>query len=258
MGDSQDAKIKGTYTHWTEPEHKMLLRLLVEAINLGFRDANNKFNKLTVESRVLSTLNQMLGAKKTYAQFRNRMRVLKTKYQSLADLLRFNSGFGWDSETKKFTARDEVWNEYLKELRMIFSSNIASGHNVVGLGDPVDAYAYQAGDNDETNVPNRVQMVDDVEGITYENISVEEVFSSLEKSSLKERKQEWEKEAEEKEAEDKANNVWDAIKEIPDLDDDLRYEAMTLVHSLTMKFGFVQMSIEDRRGWIKRNLHKLP
>ncbi|WZY99022.1 hypothetical protein YC2023_071351 [Brassica napus] len=38
-----------------------------------------------------------------------------------------------------------------------------------------------------------------------------------------------------KEAEEKANNVWDAIREIPDLDADLRYEEMTLVHSLGMK-----------------------
>ncbi|CAF1776618.1 unnamed protein product [Brassica napus] len=66
----------------------------------------------------------------------------------------------------------------------------------------------------------------------------------------------WVKEAEEKEAEDKANNVWDAIKEIPDLDDDLRYEAMTLVHTLGMKSGFVNMSITDRCGWIRRNLRK--
>ncbi|WZY72489.1 hypothetical protein YC2023_004729 [Brassica napus] len=66
----------------------------------------------------------------------------------------------------------------------------------------------------------------------------------------------WEKEAEEKEADDKANNVWDAINEIPDLDDDLRYEAMTLVHSLGMKSGFVKISVADRRGWIKKNLRK--
>ncbi|KAF2614497.1 hypothetical protein F2Q70_00011599 [Brassica cretica] len=38
-----------------------------------------------------------------------------------------------------------------------------------------------------------------------------------------------------KEAEEKANNVWDTIREIPDLDDDLRYEEMTLVHCLGMK-----------------------
>ena len=66
---------------------------------------------------------------------------------------------------------------------------------------------------------------------------------------------EWE-EDEEKETKDKANNVWDAINEIPDLDDDLRYEAMTLVHSLGMKSGFVKMSVADRRGWIKQNLRK--
>ncbi|EOA39191.1 hypothetical protein CARUB_v10012158mg [Capsella rubella] len=60
----------------------------------------------------------------------------------------------------------------------------------------------------------------------------------------------WEKETEEKEFGDKANNVWDGIKEILDLTDDMRNEAMTLVHSLGMKFGFVHISIEERKGWI--------
>ena len=46
-----------------------------------------------------------------------------------------------------------------------------------------------------------------------------------------------------KEAKEKANNVWDTIREIPDLDDDLRYEEMTLVHCLGMKSGFVNISI---------------
>lgn len=67
----------------------------------------------------------------------------------------------------------------------------------------------------------------------------------------------WVKEVEEKEVEDKVNNVWDVIKEIFDLDDDLRYEAMIFVYILGMKFGFVNMFIIDRCGWIKRNFRKL-
>ncbi|EOA19211.1 hypothetical protein CARUB_v100065550mg, partial [Capsella rubella] len=47
MGDTQDVKAKGQYKQWSEPEHKLLLRLLVDAVNQGFRDANGKFNKLT-------------------------------------------------------------------------------------------------------------------------------------------------------------------------------------------------------------------
>lgn len=117
--DTQDVKSKGSYKQWSEPEHKMLLRLLVDGINQGFRDANCKFNKLTVETRILPPLNKQLGTKKTYNEYRNRLKILKGKYKSLADLLRFSSGFGWDPETKKFTARDEVWDDYLKVKKLI-------------------------------------------------------------------------------------------------------------------------------------------
>ncbi|XP_033134011.1 uncharacterized protein At2g29880 isoform X3 [Brassica rapa] len=282
MGDPKDVKGKGQYHTWSGPEHKLLLRLLVDAINQGFRDASGKFNKLTVESRILTTLQQEVGSKKTY------------------DFLRCSSGFGWDSETKKFTADDEVWKVYLQahpnnkylrddsfedfeELRTIFEQNTATGQNAVGLGDSVDAGSYQFEENEKTNDNNFVHVIDEGGGIehqqTYEpssRKSIGEKLSHRKKARTDSYNSErvceevteissqifdmiqkrWVKEAEEKEAEDKANNVWDAIKEIPDLDDDLRYEAMTLVHTLGMKSGFVNMSITDRCGWIKRNLRK--
>ncbi|KAL1200341.1 hypothetical protein V5N11_034085 [Cardamine amara subsp. amara] len=284
----------------------MLIRLLVDSVNQGFRDASGKFNKLTVETRILTKLNEKLGSKKTYPQYRNRMKIFKQKYQSWTDLLRFSSGFGWDPETKKFTARDEVWDDYLKahpnhksmrdesfedfeDLRIIFGSIIATGQNAVGLGDPIDADTYQAGEKEGTYDSNCVQMVDDADGITIgapEHVGWPSLGRSM-NEKLPQRKKartnafnpnstfdegnsmteignqifgmiqkRWEKESEDKEAEDKANNVWDAIKEIPDLDEDLRYEAMTLVHSLGMKSGFVNMSVAERNGWIQRSLRK--
>lgn len=114
MGDSQDAKGKGQYHSWSGPKNRLLLRSLVDAINNGFRDASGKFNKLTIETRVLSVLHQQLGSKKTYGYDKNRMKILKTRYHNLTDFLRCNSGFGWDPETNKFTADDEVWKVYLK------------------------------------------------------------------------------------------------------------------------------------------------
>lgn len=111
--ETQDVKLKGPYKMWSDHEHKMLLRLLVDAVNQGFRH-KGKFNQLTVETRILPTLKAELGSTKTYNQYKNRMKILRSKYQSLADLLRFSSGFGWDPETKRFTASDEVWSTYLK------------------------------------------------------------------------------------------------------------------------------------------------
>ncbi|CAN7040121.1 unnamed protein product [Brassica rapa subsp. trilocularis] len=228
------------------------------------------------------------------------MKILKGRYQVFADFLRCSSGFGWDSETKKFTADDEVWKVYLQahpnnkylrddsfedfeELRTIFEQNTATGQNAVGLGDSVDAGSYQFEENEKTNDNDFVHVIDEGGGIEHQETcepssrkSIGEKLSHRKKARTDAYNSErvceevteissqifdmiqkrWVKEAEEKEAEDKANNVWDAIKEIPDLDDDLRYEAMTLVHTLGMKSGFVNMSITNSCGWIKRNLRK--
>ncbi|CAN8268643.1 unnamed protein product [Cochlearia groenlandica] len=307
MGDPHEGKSKGKYHHWSEPESKLLLQLLVEAINQGFRDASGKFNKLTVETRILANLNEQLGSTKTYSHYKNMTKILKARYQSLANFLRCNLGFGWNSETKKFTADAEVWNVYLKahpgnthlrdesfedfeDLRTIYGQNSATGLNVIGLGDTNNAHVNRDEDSEETNGTNFFQTMNDEERIVYEqehetlfvsssgkstgeklplrkkarteafnsNKVCEELNSMTEISSqifgmIKNR---WEKEAEEREVEDKTNNVWDAIKEIHDLEQDLCYEAMTLVHSLGMKSGFVSMSVADRRGWILRNLRK--
>ena len=63
IGDSQDTqevKSKGPYKKWFEPEHQMLLRLLVEEINQRLRNANGKFNKL-VETRFFPTIHKHFG-----------------------------------------------------------------------------------------------------------------------------------------------------------------------------------------------------
>ncbi|KAH0941825.1 hypothetical protein HID58_001462, partial [Brassica napus] len=80
----------------------------------GLSDSNGLFSKFTVERRILPTLNQMHGSTKTFQHYSNRMKILKTKYLAAAELLRFSSGFGWDATTKRFTAPDEVWTEYIK------------------------------------------------------------------------------------------------------------------------------------------------
>lgn len=71
--------------------------------------------------------------------------------------------------------------EDFKDLRMIFGSNIASGKNVVGLGDVIFADTYQVGDSEEANDSNHVQTMAGIEGIIYEDTYIKEVFSTLEK-----------------------------------------------------------------------------
>ncbi|KAG7567838.1 hypothetical protein ISN45_Aa04g006740 [Arabidopsis thaliana x Arabidopsis arenosa] len=127
--------------------------------------------------------------------------------------------------------------------------------------------------------------MDDMDGIPYDEKSVHDVFSSIEKNRLEKLPQRkkartdafnsnkafdevntvqefgnqilgmiqrrWKKETEEKEAEDKAENVWEAITEIPDLTIDLRYEAMTLVHSLDMEYN-----VESRDQLLYNCVHR--
>ncbi|XP_019090985.1 PREDICTED: uncharacterized protein At2g29880-like [Camelina sativa] len=220
------------------------------------------------------------------------MKVLRGRYNGLAELFRFSSGFGWDPETKKFTARDEVWDDYLKahtnknhlrdetfedfgDLHLIFSTNVATGKNAMGLGDAIDEDAYQEDTSVQVEeslrryicsrsfrslekrrgekLPHRKKARTAALNSTNASNEVNTEISHQIFDMIKKR---WEKESEEKEAEDKANNVWEAIKEIPDLEKDLCYESMTLIHSLGMKYGFVNMSIADRKGWIIQNLRK--
>lgn len=68
--------------------------------------------------------------------------------------------------------------------------------------------------------------------------------------------QRWQKESEEKEAEKNVNTVWDAIKEIHDLEENDCFDAMNSVHQFSMKDAFMSMTREECFRWIKRTLRK--
>ncbi|KAK9128743.1 hypothetical protein Syun_017540 [Stephania yunnanensis] len=82
------------------------------------------------------------------------------RYQGYVELMRCNSGFGWDHATKKFTASNEIWEEYFKshpnqrhyqtetfvdydDLRIIFRNATASGRYSIGLRDDTDARTFE-------------------------------------------------------------------------------------------------------------------
>ncbi|KAL0714034.1 hypothetical protein Bca4012_021012 [Brassica carinata] len=306
MGDTQDGKTKNPYFSWSPQETKTFLRLLVDGINQNWTDGSGSFNKLTVEQRILPELNKICGSTKTLSHYKNKMKILRRRHKGFVDLLRFSSGFGWDSDTKKFTAPNKVWEEYLKghrkqknlrddtfedfeDLEKIFGKNIAKGHNAVGLGDTTtDARTYEAGDNEWEYQGGSPQMMgddedDDTHGI--EQASSLRHKNVIEKLPIRKRamtelynvekfseeisavtgatnqivsmiQQRWQKEAEEKEAEKKVNTVWDAIKEIQDLEENDRFDAMNSVHQFGMKDAFMSMTREERFRWIKRSLRK--
>ncbi|CAL9002193.1 unnamed protein product [Prunus brigantina] len=51
------------------------------------------------------------------------MKWFKKQYNKMSMLMRNNSGFGWDPIAKTFTASEEVWKDYLKEVCVTYCSN---------------------------------------------------------------------------------------------------------------------------------------
>ncbi|KAL6279790.1 hypothetical protein ACE6H2_016671 [Prunus campanulata] len=213
----------------------MLLELMVDAANRGWRDSNGLLSKQIVESKILPVLNAKLS----------RLKWFKTRYHSFTQLMRHSSGFGWDSVSKKFTATEEVWQDYFK-----IGNGTAAGKNSIGLGDDTDARTYEVGERKKPKTEFEANN-NSVETITRAEL-VEKVYVGMDSiaaitteirgmHSLMEKR--------EKERE-KTNNVWDAIKETPNLDNRARYKALGLVHKLGMKNAFLKMSPEERSEWI--------
>ncbi|CAH2061425.1 unnamed protein product, partial [Thlaspi arvense] len=154
MEDGHESK-KGQYSHWSEPEHNMLLRLLVDAIKRGWRDANGSFNKLTIEKKILSVLNQKIGSEKNYSHYKNRMKILKTRYQR---------------HSNQSHLRDNSFKDY-EDLNLIFGSNTATGKNDIGLSD-------SSAQPSETHDMNPLE---EDQGATYHHQVHEDVTHTLEK-----------------------------------------------------------------------------
>ncbi|KAL2523863.1 Uncharacterized protein Adt_08917 [Abeliophyllum distichum] len=62
-----------------------------------------------------------------------------------------------------------------------------------------------------------------------------------------------ERDRENKEVENK-NNIWNAIKETPNLDNHTRYKVHAFIHKFGMKDAFLKMSHEERWEWIIYNV----
>ncbi|KAL0790957.1 hypothetical protein Bca101_007203 [Brassica carinata] len=182
--------------------------------------------------------------------------------------------------------RDNTFEDF-EDLQIIFESATARGNNSFGLGDDANAEAFEV-ENDvqekedeihtenvtETNettlraskekLPSRKRAKPNGDGDASESINPgdrsEKVLTEMIGVStnimnlMQQREERHQKEAEEKEAEKRKNNVWDVIKEIPDLEQDICYDAVTKIHTLNMKDVFLRMKVEERLGWIRRNV----
>ncbi|RAL44789.1 hypothetical protein DM860_003548 [Cuscuta australis] len=130
---------------------------MVDATTRGWRDNSGIFSKQIVEERILPELNKRLGCNKNYLNYQSRLKWFKNKWNAYSELMRFSSGFGFDSTTKMFTATDEVWADYFKahpkhsnklrygkfqdyeDLEIAIGNGVAVGKNSIELGSTTDA-----------------------------------------------------------------------------------------------------------------------
>lgn len=103
---------------------------------------------------------------------------------------------------------------------------------------------------DELNSDRNDSMID----VSNKILSVIQQREERQQKEAEKREEKLKLEVEKKEAEKKKNNVWDAMKEVPNLDQRIKFKAVTLIYSLGMKDVFTDMSVEERYGWIQSNI----
>ncbi|CAH2079453.1 unnamed protein product, partial [Thlaspi arvense] len=129
MGDKE----KNRYSQWSPEETKVLIELLVESIQRGWRDQNGILHKPTVEHKILPALNEKLGCQKNHKHYLSRIKYLKSQYQC----------YGHPSH--KFLRYDSI--DQFEDLKIIFDCAIANGGSSVGLGDTTDARTFKTADS---------------------------------------------------------------------------------------------------------------
>ncbi|WJX85324.1 hypothetical protein P8452_67795 [Trifolium repens] len=323
------------YVSWTMEETNELLHLLVDAINRGLRDANGSLSKQTVERVILPRLNDKTKFPKTYSHYLSRMKWFKNQYNMMSTLMRHNSGFGWDSIAKTFTAPEEVWKDYLKShpshsklrgktmidyenLKIVVGGGVSSGNNSIAVyPDDTDATTFESENATAFESENRSVGIEE---FSYDHNSgtfmapnnYEPLFQApspsqpsppshppldsevpLEKQNYHKRKRtdyggsssavginnqdnvlgklsvgietvavNFEKiyNIMEKREKDRDRDrelggiIWDIIKDIPNLNDIMRFKTAELLNTKEKKDFFLKMSPEERSSWIKFKL----
>ncbi|KAG5375022.1 hypothetical protein IGI04_039618 [Brassica rapa subsp. trilocularis] len=108
MGDSQRRKKKGDYNSRNHDETRILVQLLVEAVNNNWRDSSGSFSKLTVESKILPELNKDVYRAKYFKHYQSRHKQGVATGKNAVGL-----GDGTDARTYKAgeNSNEENWND---------------------------------------------------------------------------------------------------------------------------------------------------
>ncbi|CAN7073525.1 unnamed protein product [Brassica oleracea var. botrytis] len=228
---------KGEYIQWRPEESKLLIELVASCFKEGWADPNGKMFKKTVETKILS--------------------ILKNQYRDFVNLLHFDSKVQWNPITKKFTAPDEVWNAYLRDFpnqRHMRNEKYEEYENMKlvfgGMRRLARSHSQPCEVRKNEILKQEVDLTnddDDDDEICTELRSVESATKQMMIHIMQGRSMV---------EENKKINVWEAIKEIPNLSNHVQYKALSMIQKLEMRDIFVSMSVEDRLGWIQWNTQR--
>ncbi|XP_010243131.1 PREDICTED: L10-interacting MYB domain-containing protein-like isoform X2 [Nelumbo nucifera] len=111
-------------TKWTSVMDRYFIDIMIEEVHKGNK-IRNTFRKKAWEDMV-SLFNTKFGLQLDKEILRNRSKKLRLKCNAVKTLLAHN-GFHWDDSRKMVKADDHVWDEYLKEWRLLHCLKI---HNL--------------------------------------------------------------------------------------------------------------------------------
>ncbi|XP_029144865.1 L10-interacting MYB domain-containing protein-like [Arachis hypogaea] len=104
---------------------EVLLNALIEEVLKGNRHDGSWTTK--AYDNIVKTLSIEIGPHITKNYIKNKMKTLKDYFTKAYDLFHHLSGFAWNHVTRKFKTKEEVWQDFIKEL---FRTDRAIGKGV--------------------------------------------------------------------------------------------------------------------------------
>ncbi|KAL6273138.1 hypothetical protein ACE6H2_023830 [Prunus campanulata] len=250
MGDSQQGNNKGkgkekeNYESWTMDDTNELLHLLVDAINSGLRDANGSLSKQNVER---SHPSHSKLREKSVVDYEDLKIVVGGGTATGNGSIALDFGmedFSYDPNNDAFIAPNHYEPSYQPPSPYQCSP---PSHSPLGSEVPTEkpsrnkrSRSEYEGSSSSVGTNNQAKVLENL------SIGIDTISANFEKISNLMEKRERER--------DRERDIWDAIKEIPNLDDNTCFMAGELLSNKAKKDLFLKMSLEERSSWIKFKL----
>ncbi|XP_068645998.1 uncharacterized protein At2g29880-like [Aristolochia californica] len=270
------------YDIWTFEDDSKMLDLLVEQINIGNRLPNGVW-KHGVYMDCVNKFNEDAVNKKTVEQLKNRTRSWKKTYQTVTSCIN-TSGFGWDATTKRVTACNSVWLDYIKEhrdaekykcegcplydkLAVVVGNTIAMGSGSLTFIEQGDELIRES-EHVPMGEPKDVDIVGNTPSPLFSgNESTTNQFQRSNRSYSNRRRKRSEISSDDTSRfidimdqmdqtlkdvmKPKKTNWVKALREIPDLSVDLKFRAPVWLDTPIKQEYFTEMTVEERLEWLK-------